>query len=262
MKLIAPPFVKGQGFGENAADVYRNSGLLGHPAIDYGGTQDYGKAVPNSCDGAFVSAILSKDSPNLEAYRAVNTIYEDGTGCYEIQYGHLVDVNVRVGDILMVGNKIGTLGNTGQVYGGNPFHLITHNEKAAGSREGSHVHFQVRSIKKVSENDSNYAHYLNDGSGRLVFNRFSYAVPNFNNGYNGCLNPEQFYNPVHFQFNKNLYFGMNDLDVIELQRRLAVSPTDLRFGPKTFKAVVEWQKAHGISATGFVGPITRASLNK
>ncbi len=64
-----------------------------------------------------------------------------------------------------------------------------------------------------------------------------------------------------YKFNHNLYFGRKDIDNIELQRRLGVSPTDMNFGPKTFAAVVKYQQAHGITGTGFVGPLTRASLN-
>lgn len=65
-----------------------------------------------------------------------------------------------------------------------------------------------------------------------------------------------------YKFNHNLWFGRRDIDNIELQRRLGVSPTDLNFGPKTLAAVIRYQKAHGITpAYGFCGPITRASLN-
>lgn len=66
----------------------------------------------------------------------------------------------------------------------------------------------------------------------------------------------------HFKFNKNLYFGIQDPDCIELQNRLGVFPTYAGFGPKTLLAVIAYQKAHNITpAAGFVGPITRASLN-
>lgn len=64
-----------------------------------------------------------------------------------------------------------------------------------------------------------------------------------------------------YLFTKNLWFGMNDPDVVELQRRLGVAPTDTHFGPKTLAAVVMYQHAHQITPTGYVGPITRASLN-
>lgn len=64
-----------------------------------------------------------------------------------------------------------------------------------------------------------------------------------------------------YQFTKNLWFGTYDIDNIELQRRLGVIPTDQHFGLKTLTAVVRYQKANGITPTGFVGPITRAKLN-
>lgn len=66
-----------------------------------------------------------------------------------------------------------------------------------------------------------------------------------------------------YKFNHNLWFGKRDVDNIELQRRLGVSPTDMNFGPKTLLAVIKYQKASNISpAVGFVGSLTRASLNK
>ena len=65
-----------------------------------------------------------------------------------------------------------------------------------------------------------------------------------------------------YKFNHDLWFGRRDIDNIELQRRLGVSPTDQNFGPKTLFAVITYQKAHGITPTGYVGPITRASLNQ
>lgn len=72
-----------------------------------------------------------------------------------------------------------------------------------------------------------------------------------------------------YTFNNNLYFGCTNAnptlnqDVKELQKRLNMAVEDQIgvFGPKTLKAVVLYQKAQGISATGFVGPLTRASLN-
>jgi peptidoglycan hydrolase-like protein with peptidoglycan-binding domain len=66
-----------------------------------------------------------------------------------------------------------------------------------------------------------------------------------------------------YKFNHDLWFGRRDVDNIELQRRLGVSPTDSNFGPKTLLAVIQYQRTNNISpAVGFVGPITRTSLNK
>jgi hypothetical protein len=68
--------------------------------------------------------------------------------------------------------------------------------------------------------------------------------------------------PAPFVFKNNLWFGQSNNDVVQLQNRLGVSPTSGFFGRLTYNAVVQYQKSHGITPTGFVGPLTRASLNK
>ncbi len=66
--------------------------------------------------------------------------------------------------------------------------------------------------------------------------------------------------------NYNLYYGMAGSDVTVLQSFLAVqgyfpySPIGV-YGPLTFRAVQNFQAAHGISSTGYVGPITRGVIN-
>ncbi len=60
---------------------------------------------------------------------------------------------------------------------------------------------------------------------------------------------------------------MKNADVMELQKVLAtlgffkVAPTGY-FGPITLNAVKAYQASKGIITTGFVGPLTRAALNK
>lgn len=69
------------------------------------------------------------------------------------------------------------------------------------------------------------------------------------------------------QFQNNLKFGDKNEDVKNLQARLVVeklfkvSPTGY-FGSITLAAVKAYQKLHGVPTTGFVGPLTRAELNK
>ncbi len=69
------------------------------------------------------------------------------------------------------------------------------------------------------------------------------------------------------QIRKNLFIGSRGAQVVTLQTILSkqgymqVSPTGY-FGLITYKAVQQFQKAHGISQTGFVGPLTRAVLIK
>ncbi|MCB9818435.1 DUF5011 domain-containing protein [Candidatus Nomurabacteria bacterium] len=70
------------------------------------------------------------------------------------------------------------------------------------------------------------------------------------------------------QFTKDLYQGMNDPDIVQLQAFLRAAgffnyPTDTGyFGPITRAAVIQYQKYHGVTpSVGYVGPLTRAWLN-
>jgi hypothetical protein len=68
-----------------------------------------------------------------------------------------------------------------------------------------------------------------------------------------------------FTFNNNLSFGMfNSPDVHALQVRLGMNPAYQtgNFLGKTLFAVMSYQPKNGITPTGFVGPLTRAILNK
>ena len=78
---------------------------------------------------------------------------------------------------------------------------------------------------------------------------------------------DRYNNPPQFQFTKNLFVGMMNNDVYELQKRLVAesvatfTPTSF-FGNLTRVSVIAYQKKHGITpALGFVGTITRAKLN-
>lgn len=68
-------------------------------------------------------------------------------------------------------------------------------------------------------------------------------------------------------FENDLSMGQTNQDVMELQNRLAdegyfnATATGY-FGPITEAAVRAYQNAHGISAVGVVGPLTRAALNQ
>jgi N-acetylmuramoyl-L-alanine amidase len=82
----------------------------------------------------------------------------------------------------------------------------------------------------------------------------------YNNGFNGWTDWRL---PL---FNRDLSIGMSGYDVFLLQRAMvregfaAYNPTGV-FGLLTFASVRAYQKAHNISSTGFVGPLTRAKLN-
>ncbi|HMO82818.1 MAG TPA: peptidoglycan-binding domain-containing protein [Candidatus Paceibacterota bacterium] len=73
-----------------------------------------------------------------------------------------------------------------------------------------------------------------------------------------------------FIFTMNLYIGLQHPDVVELQQRLRLAgyfnyPTNTGFfGPITLEAVKSYQTANPEIGyvTGYVGPLTRAVLNK
>ena len=71
---------------------------------------------------------------------------------------------------------------------------------------------------------------------------------------------------ARFLFLANLRRGNVSLDVTELQKRLIAEGYNTQavghFGPLTLAAVKLYQTNHSIISTGFVGPLTRAELNK
>jgi peptidoglycan DL-endopeptidase CwlO len=57
----------------------------------------------------------------------------------------------------------------------------------------------------------------------------------------------------------NLSLGSRGAAVTALQSELGLTPDGV-FGPQTQRAVIRFQRAHGVPATGLVGPLTRAAL--
>lgn len=258
MKLTPPFQLITQGFGENANDSYAAAGLKGHTGIDFGFAGDmYGKPIPATVT-ALCYSILNKDNPNLNAYRAVYQVFDDKDFSYEISYGHCSAIFAKPGETLALGDVVGYVGNAGTVYRWGKF--VTLEEKQAGSHAGSHLHFQVRKLKKVKERSAKKK-YLMTENGYYKKGGYYYEIVDYHNGYNGCIDPAQFFEEPQYQFTRDLTVGSVGQDVVELQKRLGVVPTFPIFGPKTRTAVLAYQKAHGIEQTGYCGPLTRASLN-
>lgn len=179
------------GFGAQVGSVYRNMGLKGHPGRDYGVA--YGTPIKCASDNSQCYSTMSKDNPNLMAYRAVFTIVDDVNCSYELSYGHCSDMYAVPGQTYSVGAILGLVGNTGSVYVGGV--EVTNAEKLAGSHSGSHLHFQVRKImpEPASTPTDPTKHYVNDGFGILTHKGNHYYVPEWDNGENGCVNPEPFF---------------------------------------------------------------------
>ena len=177
-----------QRFGENANPLYAGQGLKGHPAYDWG--VPWGTDVPNCVANAYCYSVMHKDDPTLMDYRAVFTLVEDGDVVYEVSYGHLSEIDAVVGQTYQVGDILGKVGNTGPVFAGS--HEVTEAEKDAGSHAGAHLHGpQIRVCKKVKTIVSGpgiFNHYLMDENGFYKdADGNYYEVPDYQNGYNGCI---------------------------------------------------------------------------
>lgn len=188
MLQVFLPFPKStisQKFGDNATVLYANEGLKGHPAYDW--VVPEGTPILNCVANAYCYTVLHQNDPILMDYRAVVTITEDDLGnVYEITYGHCSSMNAVVGKTYQVGEEIARVGNTGPVYVGN--HEVTEAEKDAGSTAGAHLHGpQVRKLAKTKYTNG-YAHMVYDANGFLHWNGSYYGIPDYDNGYNGCIN--------------------------------------------------------------------------
>jgi murein DD-endopeptidase MepM/ murein hydrolase activator NlpD len=178
-----------QRFGENANGSYAADGLKGHTAYDWGAS--YGTDIPNCTADAYCYSLMHKDDPVLMDYRAAFFIVETDTGVYEVSYGHMSEILAVPGKTYQVGDVIGKVGNTGPVFSGQ--HEVTEAEKDAGSHAGAHLHGpQIRPVKKVKTTQTGpgyFNHYLSTGAGTLYQDKdgFYYEVPDYQNGYNGCV---------------------------------------------------------------------------
>lgn len=177
-----------QRFGDNANLSYARDGLKGHSAYDWG--MPYGAPIPNCVPNAYCYSNMHENDPVLMDYRAVFFIVETDTGVYEISYGHLSKHTATVGKTYQVGETIGFVGNTGDCFSGS--HEVTEAEKRAGSHAGAHLHGpQVRVLKKTKKLTSR-SHPLYDENGLLEIDGYYFDVPDYGNGYNGCVSLASF----------------------------------------------------------------------
>ena len=173
-----------QRFGENANVSYSRDGLKGHTAYDWG--VPYGTAIPNCVKDAYCYSRMHESDPDLGHYRAVFFIVETETGVYEVSYGHLSEFVAEVGKVYQPGDTIGYIGNTGDVFVGA--HEVTEAEKEAGSHAGAHLHGpQIRVLRKVKQFTKGTERIYSANGQYLKLNGYYFEVPNYNNGYNGCV---------------------------------------------------------------------------
>jgi len=184
-----------QKFAENATDLYKKSGLIGHSAIDWAAT--YG--TPQYCvaENSYCYSVMNKDNSNLDKYRAVFSLVEGGNGLSdlsEVSYGHCKDIYAEVGKTYQPGDILYSAGNTGDVYAGGL--KVSLAKKNAGSTAGTHLHApQVRPVRRVKERSAK-KQYLTDANGVLKYQGYYYEIVDYANGTNGCINPMPFFNGV------------------------------------------------------------------
>lgn len=181
--LPAPKSLITQRFGDNANISYKRDGLRGHTSYDFG--MAYGAPIYNCTPDAYCYSRMHEGDTYLNNYRALFFLVETEIGIYEVSYGHVSGFVADVGETYQVGDIIGYVGNTGTVFAGN--HEVTEKEKEAGSHAGAHLHGpQIRVLRKDKKRLPS-TQYITTIDGYLKKDGFYYAIPNYNNGYNGCV---------------------------------------------------------------------------
>lgn len=248
----------GQHFAQNANPSYVEGALRGHPGTDV--RCGYGSPIYSLFEG-YVYKVLTPEHPSNDGsgFTGVFLIVDNGIECFEWLVGHC-NPCVVVGTQVRVGDLIGTEANHGTVYSGNV--QITLAMQKAGSQEGAHRHYQKRPVQPVLHTTTP-GYCLSDsndlsGTYRDEVGRY-YQVWDYQNGYHGCIDPEQ---PA---ITRSLYFGCTGYDVWVLQRYLAkqgflTATPNGTFGPATAAAVFAWQKAHGLGPVTVFGPQSRAKI--
>lgn len=225
---MTPQCAIAQGFGGNATDTYKKSGLRGHSGLD--SSCGYGSNIVSYWDSEYVYKVLTKDHPANDGsgFTGIFTIVEQNGVCFEFLYGHCNPFNV-LGKTITKGEIIGTEANNGEVYANGV--RITLEMQRNGDTRGTHRHDQARLLKKVTKIEVGKRYLTALGGGYLYLNGFFFEIPDYDNGYNGC-----------FDWTKP--FGVSSHVVAFLA------------------ALDAFQKAEGIPPAPRVGPKTTAALKK
>lgn len=243
-----------QGFGGNATATYKAGGLLGHSGID----QDcgFGSDIHSIWDSEYVYKVLTKENPSNDGsgFTGIFTIVEQGGKCFEFLYGHCNPSSGLLGKTITKGTVIGTQANNGEVYSNGE--RITLEMQKAGDKRGTHRHDQARELRKDISIQSNTRYLTALGGGYLYINGFFYAIPNYNNGFNGCFDWTKDNAKPKYEFQSVINYGARGRNVERLQDILRyegflnIESTGY-FGDKTAESLIMWQKKHGIE--DFVG---------
>lgn len=251
-----------QPFNGNANPSYAGAGLRGHTGEDT--ACGYGTPI-HSPFAMYVYKVLTVANPSNDGtgFTGVFGIVDNGIECFEYLIGHC-NPSVVAGMYVSAGDLIGTEANHGTVYG--PSGAVTLQQQKAGSHEGSHRHNQKRPVMKVLHTQPQYSYldiYSDNRAGSIYRDLagYYYQVFDFNNGYNGCIDPTK------SVFKRDLTLGISGYDVYVLQRLLVqngatFAPTGY-FGSLTQAALGKLQGVIGLHPdAGYFGPLTRAAIQQ
>lgn len=236
---MKPECTIAQGFGGNATSAYKNGGLLGHTGVDH--SCGYGSPIHSYWDKEYVYKVLTKENPANDGsgFTGVFTIVEQDGECFEFLYGHCNPSPNLLGTTIQKGTLIGTEANNGEVYSNGV--RITLDMQKNGDTRGTHRHDQKRILRKDKSIQPNTRYLTTLGGGFLFLNGFFYAIPNYNNGFNGCVDWTKPLYPEHF---KVLAQAVKDFQIKEGIMVFA-NEQDLRkikVGEKTLSAYKKYLK--------------------
>lgn len=193
------------------------------PGVDH--DCGFGSPIHSYWDSEYVYKVLTKENPSNDGtgFTGVFTIVEQNGVVFEFLYGHCNPSPDLLGKTITKGTVIGTQANNGEVYSGGV--RITLDMQKAGDTRGTHRHDQARMLRKDTKVDGITKYLSTLGGGYLYLNGYFYAIPNYNNGYNGCFDwTKPFGQPTHVS---NFLKALNELQLAE---NIAPAP---RIGPRT-----------------------------
>lgn len=173
-----------QPFGGNATATYRAGGLLGHSGRDF--DCGHGSDIYAYWGNEYVYKVLTKENPANDGsgFTGVFTICEKDGEVFEFLYGHCDPLPNLVGKTLNKGDLLGKQSNNGEVYSNGV--RITLEMQKAGDTRGTHRHDQKRILRKDKSIQPN-TRYISALGGGYYFDGSFYAIPFYDNGYNGCV---------------------------------------------------------------------------
>ncbi len=165
-------------FGENP-ELYSSLKMDGHNGIDL--VAPHGTPMVAVEDGTVVDVKLSEDGYGRHV--RILSDKKDKGGAYRCWvYGHCDRITARVGDKVLAGDSIATMGNTGFVTTSG--HASWFWGDVPKGTDGTHLHLGVRRVKK----DKNGWAY-NESTIKIT-------VLDYDNGYKGSVDPLPYFSDI------------------------------------------------------------------